>query len=86
MAPIVPPDEQMLFAVARSFAGNQMVTTRSWEGNVVGSEMPSAPRKNASWPKVFENPAPRQAADQPIIPRSITRPAPKRSTSHPAGA
>ena len=86
MAPMVPPDEQMLFAVARSFAGNQIVTTRSWAGNVVGSAMPSAPRKNASWPKDFEKPAPKQAADQPIIPQSITRPAPKRSTNHPAGA
>ena len=86
MAPIVPPEEQMLFAVARSFGGNQIVTTRSWAGKVVGSAMPSAPRKKASWPKVLENPAPKQAADHPIIPKSITRPAPKRSTNQPAGA
>ena len=84
IAPMELPATLRLLAVARSEPGNQIVTTRSCEGNAMGSASPSKPRKAAKAAKRRVNPAPRHALDQPRMPTNIMCRAPNRSTSQPA--
>src|SRR5690606_4079011 len=83
IAPIDPPAWHRLFAVARSFPGNQMVVALMDDGKLVGSESPSIPLKKLNCPIVRDMPPPMQANDQEITPKKKTRRTPNLSTNQP---
>jgi hypothetical protein len=83
MAPIELPATHKLLAVALNLPGNQTAITFNCAGKLVGSAIPSRPRKKVNCPNVLEMPPPIQATDHPMIPANITFFAPNLSTSQP---